>query len=269
MPRSSLLLSPLTFRSQVANSFATSVAAKSLSLRQACAIAAVCEFLGGVLVGAKVAGTSMSFLPSQMPLIVQAIPPPFSSLFSTLTQSIISLLLLLPSTVKNGIVNLAMFRANAGVEILAFVCALTASATWLMIATSALEPSPTVSSSFRALFTDTSSSLLFHLLENSWPVSTTYSIVSALAGVGVAVGGKDAVQWGWNDGKGLGAIFAGFILAPAIAAGFAGIVFLVTKYGILKRKNSTRAALIASPAYFFTGSFLLPVAFEQDRLGLG
>jgi phosphate/sulfate permease len=95
---------------------------------------------------------------------------------------------------------------------------------------------------------------LLHLPENSWPVSTTYSIVSALAGVGVAVGGKDAVQWGWNDGKGLGAIFAGFVLAPAIAAGFAGIVFLITKFGILKRKNSTRAALIASPVYFFTGS---------------
>lgn len=54
--------------------------------------------------------------------------------------------------------------------------ALTCSAIWLMIAT-----------------------------RNSWPVSTTYSIVSALAGVGVAVGGPKAVQWGWNGGKGLGA----------------------------------------------------------------
>lgn len=47
---------------------------------------------------------------------------------------------------------------------------------------------------------------------NSWPVSTTYSIVSALAGVGVALGGKDAVSWGWNAGKGLATIFAGFIV---------------------------------------------------------
>lgn len=46
----------------------------------------------------------------------------------------------------------------------------------------------------------------------SWPVSTTYSIVSALAGVGVAVAGKDAVAWGWNNGEGLVTIFAGFII---------------------------------------------------------
>jgi sodium-dependent phosphate transporter len=41
----------------VANSFATSVASRSLTMRQACVLAALCEFLGAVLVGAKVAGT--------------------------------------------------------------------------------------------------------------------------------------------------------------------------------------------------------------------
>lgn len=35
----------------VANSFATSVSSRSLTLRQAMYIAAVCEFLGAVLVG--------------------------------------------------------------------------------------------------------------------------------------------------------------------------------------------------------------------------
>lgn len=38
------------------------------------------------------------------------------------------------------------------------------------------------------------------------------TVVSAIAGVGVAVGGKDAVQWGWNNGSGLATIFAGFII---------------------------------------------------------
>lgn len=75
-------------------------------------------------------------------------------------------------TIKNGIISLSVFNKNAGVELLAFTVALSVSATWLMICT-----------------------------RLSWPVSTTYSIVSALAGVGVAVGGKDAVQWGWNGGK--------------------------------------------------------------------
>lgn len=98
-------------------------------MKQACLLAALCEFLGAVLVGAKVAGT-----------------------------------------IKNGIISLSVFNGNPGVQLLGFTCALVASATWLMIAT-----------------------------KNSWPVSTTYSIVSALAGVGVALGGPKSVQWGWNN----------------------------------------------------------------------
>lgn len=41
----------------VANSFATSVSSRSLTMKQACLAAAVCEFLGAVLVGARVADT--------------------------------------------------------------------------------------------------------------------------------------------------------------------------------------------------------------------
>lgn len=106
---------------------------------------------------------------------------------------------------------------------LAFTCALVASATWLMIAT-----------------------------KNSWPVSTTYSIVAALAGVGVAVSGPSGVQWGWNGGKGLATIFAGFGIAPAISAGFGAIIFIITKVLVLDRKDSLRKAMYLSPMYFFT-----------------
>lgn len=44
----------------VANSFATSVSSKSLTMRQAVLAAAICEFTGAVLVGARVADTSAS-----------------------------------------------------------------------------------------------------------------------------------------------------------------------------------------------------------------
>jgi sodium-dependent phosphate transporter len=140
-------------------------------MRQACCLAAIFEFLGAVLVGAKVTGT-----------------------------------------IKNGIIALEMFRGNYGIEMLAFTCALVTSATWLMIAT-----------------------------KNSWPVSTTYSLVSALAGVGVAVAGPKGVQWGWNGGKGLATIFAGFGIAPAVSAGFASAIYLITKFAVLDRKNSVRS----------------------------
>jgi sodium-dependent phosphate transporter len=65
----------------------------------------------------------------------------------------------------------------------------------------------------------------------SWPVSTTYSsefiwtlfldrerliwriaVVAAVAGVGVALGGPESVNWGWNNGKGLATIFSGLII---------------------------------------------------------
>ena len=168
----------------VANSFATSVASRSLTLRQACIAAALCEFLGAVLVGARVSGT-----------------------------------------IKNGI---------TGVQMLGFTCALTASASWLMFCT-----------------------------WNSWTVSTTYSIVSALAGSAVALGGGGGVQWGWNNAKGVSAIYAGMIIAPSISAGFGATIYLISKYAVLDRKNSVRAGLIMSPFYFFTVAAVLTMAIGK------
>lgn len=85
----------------------------------------------------------------------------------------------------------------------------------------------------------------------SFPVSTTYSIISAVAGVGVAIAGADRVQWGWNDGKGLGAIFAGLGMAPAIAAGFGAILFTIVRLSVLVRKNPARWAIFTGPFFFF------------------
>lgn len=89
---------------------------------------------------------------------------------------------------------------------------------------------------------------------------STYSIVSAVAGVGVAVGGGDAVNWGWNGGKGLATIFAGFGIAPAISAGFASVVYLLIKYGVLKRKNPVPYALFSAPLVFFTVAAVLTLS---------
>ncbi|GAA5872410.1 hypothetical protein JCM1840_006055 [Sporobolomyces johnsonii] len=174
----------------VANSFATSIASKSLTMPQAVLAAAVMEFTGAVAVGARTA-----------------------------------------DTVKNGIISSSAFQGDPGVQLLAFVCAITASATWLMICT-----------------------------RLSWPVSTTYSIVSALAGVGVATGGASSVQWGWNDGKGLATIFAGFIIAPAIAGGFGAVLYLIVKWGVLKRANPLPYALASGPAVFFLTSAVMTMA---------
>ncbi|GAA5849977.1 hypothetical protein JCM3766R1_001942 [Sporobolomyces carnicolor] len=174
----------------VANSFATSVASKSLTMPQAVLAASVMEFSGAVAVGARTA-----------------------------------------STIKNGIISASAFQNDAGVQLLAFTCAIVASASWLMVCT-----------------------------RYGWPVSTTYSLVSALAGVGVALGGVDSVKWGWEGGKGLATIFAGFGIAPAMSAGFGATLYLIAKYGVLVRKNPVPWALASGPFFFFLAAAVMTMS---------
>ncbi|KKZ61618.1 hypothetical protein EMCG_03864 [[Emmonsia] crescens] len=124
-------------------------------------------------------------------------------------------------TIKNGIIPNSAFRDNAGVQMLAFTCALAAASSWVMWCT-----------------------------RHSAHVSSTYSLISAVAGVGVATVGAPAVQWGWNNGKGLGAIFAGLAMAPVISAGFAASIFMLIKLVVLIRKNPVPWAIYSSPLFF-------------------
>ncbi|KAL1616519.1 hypothetical protein SLS56_011385 [Neofusicoccum ribis] len=124
-------------------------------------------------------------------------------------------------TIKNGIIPNSAFRDNAGVQMLAFTCALAAASTWVMWCT-----------------------------RHSAHVSSTYSLISAVAGVGVATVGASEVQWGWNNGKGLGAIFAGLGMAPAIAAGFGATIFMLIKLVVHMRKNPVPWAVYTSPFWF-------------------
>ncbi|KAJ9117929.1 hypothetical protein QFC20_000210 [Naganishia adeliensis] len=174
----------------VANSWATSVSSKSVTMKQAILGAAIFEFLGAVLVGGRVS-----------------------------------------STIKNGIIPADVFKNDAGLQLLGFVNAIFISSLWLTLAT-----------------------------YMSWPVSTTYSIVSAVLGVGIAVGGFDAPSWGWNGGKGMAAIWGGLVIAPAMAAGFGAIIFLLVKYIVLKRKDSTRWGLITGPIWFFIVACVLTMS---------
>lgn len=148
----------------VANSFASSVSSRSLKYWQAMILAAICEFLGAVLVGSKVS-----------------------------------------DTIRNKIVDVALFTDEPAVLMLTMTCALIGSSIWLTIATTI-----------------------------GMPVSTTHSIVGAVIGAAIAAKGGNNIHWGWS---GVAQIIASWFIAPAIAGAFASIVFLVSKFLVLERKN--------------------------------
>ncbi|KAH7248162.1 phosphate transporter [Fusarium solani] len=125
------------------------------------------------------------------------------------------------STIKNGIIPVEVFEGNAGVQLLAFACASAGASIWVMWCT-----------------------------RNNAHVSSTYSLVSSIAGVGVATAGASQVEWGWNGGQGLGAIFAGLGMAPAISGCFAAIIFILLKFVVHARKNPVPWAVWTSPFFF-------------------
>ncbi|KAL4930447.1 inorganic phosphate transporter [Aspergillus undulatus] len=145
-------------------------------------------------------------------------------------------------TIKNGIIPHESFQGNAGVQMLAFTCALAGAASWVMWCT-----------------------------RNSAHVSSTYSLVSAVAGVGVATVGASQVEWGWNGGQGLGAIFAGLGMAPAISACFGAVIFMLIKTVVHWRKNPVRWAVWTAPFFFLIAATIctLSIVYKgSPNLGL-
>jgi sodium-dependent phosphate transporter len=145
-------------------------------------------------------------------------------------------------TIKNKIIPPEAFEGNAGVQMLAFACALAAASSWVMWCT-----------------------------RHSTHVSSTYSLVSAIAGVGVATAGASSVQWGWNKGSGLGAIFAGLGMAPAISGCFGAIIFMLIKVVVHMRKNPVPWSVWTAPFFFLIAGTIccLSIVYKgSPNLGL-
>ncbi|EOA84057.1 uncharacterized protein SETTUDRAFT_155366 [Exserohilum turcica Et28A] len=168
----------------VANSFATSVASRSLTLKQAMCIATVMEMLGALLVGARTA-----------------------------------------DTIRTKIISTKLFEEDPSVLMLGMMCAIIGSSVYLTVAT-----------------------------KLSMPVSTTHSIMGGVIGVGIAAVGPKGIDWTF---KGVSSVFAAWAIAPGIAGGFGAIIFLITKYGVMRRNNPVYKAFFMVPIYFFVTSFLL------------
>lgn len=146
------------------------------------------------------------------------------------------------ATIKNGIIPIEAFQGNAGVQLLAFTCASAGAAIWVMWCT-----------------------------RHNAHVSSTYSLVSSIAGVGVATVGVKGVQWGWNGGQGLGAIFSGLAMAPAISAVFAAAIFMLVKLVVHMRARPVPWAVWSSPCFFLIAGTVcaLSIVYKgSPRLGL-
>ncbi|XP_014559042.1 hypothetical protein COCVIDRAFT_13989 [Bipolaris victoriae FI3] len=168
----------------VANSYATSVAARTLKMWQAGVLASFTEFFGAVALGARVTGT-----------------------------------------IKGGIFDLETFKPAPATLMLAMGCAEVGSATFLTIAT------------FMGM-----------------PVSTTQTVVGALAGAGIAA--QSPLSWGWKKGS-ISQIAASWVIAPFISAAFSAALFLTVKFGVLHRKDPLKWGLRLIPFYLaFTAGIL-------------
>ncbi|MCK4283458.1 MAG: inorganic phosphate transporter [Candidatus Brocadiae bacterium] len=120
-------------------------------------------------------------------------------------------------TVRKGIVSTEQLAGSPETLVIGMACALLAAAVWLHVAT--------------------------------WmgvPVSTTHSIIGAVAGFGVVAAGWGAVHWGK-----IGQIVASWFISPVAGGILAFIIFKLISRSILGRERPARAAIKVTPYIVF------------------
>ncbi|HIE10723.1 MAG TPA: inorganic phosphate transporter [Kiritimatiellae bacterium] len=136
-------------------------------------------------------------------------------------------------TVRKGIVTPTVFAHDPGLFAMGMACSLLAAALWLNLA--------------------------------SWwgmPVSTTHSIVGAIAGFGLVVAGLNAVNW-----HKLSQIIMSWLISPMAGGVMAYLIFRVTVWLILGRDRPTTAAVYFVPFIVFYTVFMMSLATIFKGLG--
>ncbi|KAF9105056.1 hypothetical protein BGX27_009835 [Mortierella sp. AM989] len=125
-------------------------------------------------------------------------------------------------TIKGGLIDVQLFSEQPELLMLAMVCSLVGSSTWVLFASS------------RGL-----------------PVSTTHAIVGAIAGAGIAGFGISTVKW-----TEVGFIVLSWLISPIAAGLVTALIFTITRFLILKHQNSLKRGLTAIPFYFAITIFI-------------
>ncbi|KAK1997008.1 phosphate transporter [Colletotrichum falcatum] len=134
-------------------------------------------------------------------------------------------------TIRTKIVDIDLFEDDPALLMLGMCCAVTASAIYLTLCT-----------------------------KIGLPVSTTHSIMGGVIGMGVALTGAENIHWVSESGSidsGVVSVFLAWIIAPGLSGAFGAIIFSITKYAIMLRKNPVLKGLISVPFYFAITASLL------------
>ncbi len=121
-------------------------------------------------------------------------------------------------TLESGIVNPGIFETNPSDFVYGMLASLLASGIWLQVA------------SFFGL-----------------PVSTTHTIVGAVLGFGMILGGFESIYWGE-----IGSIAASWIISPLLGGGLAYVIFTFIRQKILYQSDPIQAAKRLTPYIVFS-----------------
>lgn len=91
--------------------------------------------------------------------------------------------------------------------------------------------------------------------------------MGGVLGMGIAtIGASQVTWWGGDVNSGVVSVFLAWIIAPFCSAGFASVIFLITKYGVMIRRNPLIKALISIPIYFgLTSALITSKSAWDDR----
>ena len=121
-------------------------------------------------------------------------------------------------TVRGGILDPQISAAAPELIVYGMLAALMAAGTWLVVAS-----------------------------RLGWPVSTTHSIVGAIAGFGIVAFGFNVVQW-----EQLTQIVASWVVSPLVCGVLAYLIFSAIKWTILRHPDPVRRTRRWAPLYIFS-----------------
>ena len=207
----------------VANSMADAVGSKSITLRNAVIAAAICEFLGAVLVGSSVTDTIRKGIIK--PAVIGEVVADGNDSEQLHRRA--------GDGARSQVAGATMGMSPAARRLaLGMTCALFAAAVWLHAAS------------------------YFGM-----PVSTTHSIVGAVAGVGIVAFGTSAIDW-WV----LAQIGASWFISPVAGGILACLLFALIHRSILTRPQPSGAALYFAPLLVFLVAFVMSLAILHKGL---